>query len=173
MEENEIKTSPSGFQVGLKFGLIGTALSILSFIAFNMMEVDPFQSSWKWISVPISIAIIVLAHQAYKKEGDGYMSYGKGLGIGFWIALVSTCATALFTYVYVTFIDTGIMNQYTEMQILQMEEKGMPDDQIEMGLKILKMFFWPIYLIGGVIGGVITAVIVTIFTQKSNPSTNL
>ena len=37
------------------------------------------------------------------------MSYGQGVGIGFWIGLVSAVIGNVFTYIYVKFIDDGFI----------------------------------------------------------------
>lgn len=155
--------------VGVKFGLISALVSIVFFLVLAISGANAFDRSWSWVSIVISIALLVLAHKNFKDTGNGYMTYGQGVGIGFWMALVSVIIGGVITYAYVTFIDTGAMEALWEAQAEEMARNGIPDDQIEMGLSIGQKMFWPMYFIGGIIGGVIVALIVSIFTQKKNP----
>ena len=59
------------------------------------------------------------------------MSYGQGVGIAFWMALVSVVINFVVTYVYVSFIDTGAMDLFYERRRTDGGER-FTDDQIEM-----------------------------------------
>src|SRR6478752_6516848 len=106
MEENSLAEKPSALSVGLKFGLIMAVASI----AFMMITVtlggNPFERDWKgWISSAVTIAIMVFAHKNFKDNGDGFMSYGQGLGIGFISVMTSVLVAGGFNLIYVNFID--------------------------------------------------------------------
>ena len=155
--------------IGIKWGLISAIISVVFFLILAMTGLNAFDNKWNWVSLVISVVLVVLAHKNYKDSGNGYMSYGQGVGIGFWMSLVSVIINFIVTYLYVSFIDTGAMDVFYEAQTQQMAERGMPDDQIEMALSWTRNLFWPIYLFFGVFFGVLVAVIVSIFTQKKNP----
>ena len=102
------------------------------------------------------------------------MSYGQGVGIGFWIGLVSAVIGNVFTYIYVKFIDESFIAKIRENAIRDMEDKGQSDEQIEMAMKFVNMFTGAeaMLLFGlffGILMLVIIALIVTIFTQKQQP----
>ena len=65
----------------------------------------------------ITIVIIFLAHKYYKDNGDGFMSYGQGIGIGFWIGLVSAVISSIFTYIYAKFIDPSFITTFVKKQL--------------------------------------------------------
>ncbi len=168
MEENQ-ENRPTVRAVGLKYGVISAIVSIVFFLILVLSGQNAFDNTWSWIGMIFSIAILVLAHKNFKDDGDGFMSFGQGVGIGFWIALVSVLIGGLFTYVYSNIIDPATMDLFYEKQYEQMAEKGMPDEQIEMAVTWTKKLFWPMYGFFGVFFGVIVALIVTIFTQKKSP----
>jgi ABC-type antimicrobial peptide transport system permease subunit len=102
------------------------------------------------------------------------MSYGEGIGISFWIGLLSSVISSLFTYIYIKFFDASFVEMIKEKQIEEMQARGMSDEQIDQGMKFAEMFMSPeAILIFGIIGGIITVLIVglivTIFTQKKSP----
>lgn len=94
------------------------------------------------------------------------MSFGQGVGIGFWISLIGTILGGGFVYVYISFIDPAPFDLFLEETRLNMEEQGTPEEGIEMAMTWTKNLFWPIYALAGIVGGVVLAMIVTIFTQK-------
>lgn len=166
----EIETNkPTVRSVGLKYGAVAAVVNIVFFLILALSELGPFDNKWGWTGMIFSIIILVLAQKNFKDEGDGFMSYGQGVGIGFWISLIAVIVGGLFAYTYANIIDPATMESFYEKQYEQMQEKGMPDEQIEMAVSWTKKLFWPIYIVFGIFFGLIVALIVTIFTQKKSP----
>jgi len=155
--------------VGIKFGLISALISVVFFLVLALSGQNAFDNTWSWIGLVISVVIVYLAHKNFKDSGNGFMSYGQGVGIAFWIALISLVINFAVTYLYVSFIDTGAMDLFYEKQTEQLSANGMQDEQIEMALSWTRTLFWPMYLFMGLFFGVLVGVIVSIFTQKKNP----
>ena len=155
--------------VGVKYGLISALISVVYFLVLVVSGLNAFDNKWSWIGMIISVAIIILAHKNFKDSGNGFMTYGQGVGIAFWIALVSVVINFALTYAYLNFIDASAMDMFYEQQTEQMSMQGLQDEQIDMAISWTKTLFWPMYLFMGLFFGVLVGVIVSIFTQKKNP----
>lgn len=160
--------------VGTRFGLIGGVISIAYFLVLVVAGVNMAQGYWNWVGYIITAVLLFLAHKQYKENTDGFMSYGQGIGIAFWMGLVGSVISSIFTYIYVKFIDTSFTQMIHDAQVEAMEAKNMTEDQIEQAMKFASMFTTPealliMGLIFGIIGTIIIALIVTIFTQKKAP----
>lgn len=155
--------------VGIKYGLISAVISVLFFLALAFSGLNAFDNTWNWIGLVISVALVFLAHREFKANGTGFMSYGQGVGIAFWIALVSLAINFVITYLYVSFIDLNAMEVFYDAQAQKMAEQGTPDAQIDMALSWTRKLFWPMYIFMGLFFGVLVGVIVSIFTQKKDP----
>ena len=159
--------------VGLKYGLLMFAASAVMFVIRAITSGNPFDRNITWtvIAIAVSVVIIVLAQREFKNNGDGFMTYGQGFAVGFWLAVVSVVAYGVFVLLYANVIDTNLMNTMYDAQREQMEAGGnMSDDQIETAIGFTKKLFWPLFFIFGIIFSLITVLIITIFTQKSNPN---
>ncbi|HMJ70094.1 MAG TPA: DUF4199 domain-containing protein [Cyclobacteriaceae bacterium] len=168
MTDSEVKP-PSIMNIGLKYGLISTGIGILMFLALALSAANPFDNTWGWVRIAISIVIIVLAHREFKNSGDGFMSYGQGFKIGLIMILVGIVVGNLFTWFYTAVVDPGVMDIFYDAQRTQMEGNNMPDEQIDVAIEWTKKLFWPIAFVFGIIGGLIGVLIITIFTKKENP----
>ena len=166
--ENSEKTVTTR-SVGLRFGLIVTVIDIIIFLALVLLGFDAFDKNWGWVRMAISIVILVLAHKNFKDNTDGYMTYGQGVGIGFWILLISIAIGNIFMWLFVSFVDTTAMDMFYQKQMDEMEAKNMPAAQIEMAMTWTKKLFWVIAAVFGLFFGMIVALIVSIFTQKKRP----
>ncbi len=156
--------------VSLKYGAIMAAVSIATFVVKVAMGSNPFDSGWSgWVSMVIAIVIIVLAHKSFKDDGDGYMTYGQGFGIGTLSMLISGIVGMLFSLLYITFIDTGIMEQFYTIQEENMRNQGQSDDAIAIGMEWTRKLFWAFYVGGIVFFSVLCGLIVSFFTQKKRP----
>ena len=135
MEPN-VTTTPTVTtrSAGIRYGVIGGLISIVYFLVLTTAGVDMSQGIGRWAGMIITIVIIFLAHKYYKDNGDGFMSYGQGIGIGFWIGLVSAVISSIFTYIYAEFIDPSFITTIREKAIADMEAKGTPQSQIDAAM---------------------------------------
>ncbi len=174
MEETNA-TPKTTMAVGIRYGLIMSVVSIAYFVILNIAGVDMSQGIGRWGSLIFFAAAIFLAHKYFKDEGSGFMSYGQGVGIGFWLGLISSVISSIFTYIYVKFIDTGWIQQMMDKQREVMEQnESLSEEQIDTAMQMTAKFMTPeMILIFGIVGGIImtliVALIISIFTQKQNP----
>lgn len=167
--ENTPEEKATTRSIGIRFGLYNALVGILLFAVAVVLSQNPFSTMWNWIGVIIGIGLIVYAHIQFKANGDGYMNFGQGVGIAFWIGLISTLITVPIMYVYLNFVDSGPLDLMFQEQEDKMIAQGMPSEAMEMGLKWAKNLFWPMACIGGIIGSTVIGLIVSIFTKKSRP----
>lgn len=171
MEENQETKEPlSVMSVGLRYGLILSAVSIAYSTILMALGTSTFEQDWKaYMSIVFTIAAVVLAHKYYKENGDGFMSFGQGFGLAFVAVVVSIIVSGIFTYIYVNFIDPTVMDVLWDQTAEKMQAQGQSDEAIEMGLGIAKNFFWVFFALGGMFWGSVIGLVVTIFTQKKRP----
>ncbi|MEM6525667.1 MAG: DUF4199 domain-containing protein [Bacteroidota bacterium] len=160
--------------VSIKWGLISGIVSILFFILITVTETDT-SPGVTWLGLIPFIIIVVLAHKEFKSSGDGYMSYGQGLGIGTLLSLVSGIISGIFRYIWVKFLDEGYNDRILEAQMKAMEEQGLSDDQIEQTMELTSSFTNPeitliFGLFMGVLFGFLLCLIISAFTKNSDPS---
>jgi hypothetical protein len=176
MEENmESVTTRS---VGIRYGLILSVVSIAYFLGITMAGLGGEGGIWSFLAAIPSIVVIVLAHKYFKDNGNGFMEFGQGFGIGFWVVLISSIVSSIFSYVYMKFIDPTYSQMILDKSIEKMEEAGnMSDAQIDQAMEFTAKFMTPEAMVGmgivmGLLFGCIIALLVTIFTKKSNPETS-
>ncbi|HNP19124.1 MAG TPA: DUF4199 domain-containing protein [Fulvivirga sp.] len=172
MEENiEMPTTKS---IVMKWGPILGLISIGLILITALGELQR-SSAMNWIGIIPTIAIIYLAHKEYKDTGDGFMSYGKGLGLGTLIVVVSSLISSIFFYIYIKFIDTNYVQILKDIQLEGMQEQGMGDAQIEQAMKMSENFMTPemMFVFGIVIGvffGFLVSLVVSAITKNNNPA---
>jgi hypothetical protein len=160
-------------QIGLRYGLI-VALIIVVYSLILQFTGLAMNRPLGFLVYAILIAGIYMAHIAFKKDGDGYMSLGQGIGIGMWITLVAGVISSVFSFLYVKFVDDSMIQTAMDEAMTQMEERGMSDDQIDQAMNITEKFMQPgallvIGLISMLIVGFILSLIVSAITKKTNP----
>jgi len=176
MDANSETQAITTRSTGIRYGIIMGTISIVYFLIFVIADLDMSKGIGRWGTTLIAIVVIYLAHKYYKDNGDGFMSYGQGVGIGFWVGLVSAVIGNVFTYIYVKFIDEGFIAKIRENALREMEDQGQSDEQIEMAMKFVNMFTGAeaLLLFGlffGILMLVIIALIVSLITQKQQPET--
>ena len=164
--------------VGVRYGAIMAAISIVVFLVMTFASMDMTSGAGRWATIPVYILVIYLAQKNFIDNGDSFMSYGQGMGITWWIALVSSAIYSAFFYVYIKFIDGSFIEAIIDKQREQMQERGMTDDQIDQAMSFSAPFMSPeMMLVFGFLGGIffimICGLIITIFTQKNNPEQSI
>ncbi len=168
----EEKTTVS--KIGLRYGIIAGLVLIIYSLILQLLGMAT-NKALGYITYVFLIVIVVLAHKAYKENGDGYMTLGQGLGIGMLISLISGVFSGIFSYIYLKFIDDSMIAQMMDMQIEAMEKQGLDDKTIEQAMEMTEKFMTPeliplFAVIGMLFFGFIISLIVSLFTKKANPS---
>ncbi|MCB0496731.1 MAG: DUF4199 domain-containing protein [Cyclobacteriaceae bacterium] len=173
-EQNE---SVSVKQVAIKWGLISGILSIVVFLVVYFAGM--MGNSWiGLVSAVITVVLMVLAHKEFKESGNGYMSYGQGLGLGTLMVTIGSVISALFSYIYIKFINTGYIQEVLDMSRAKMEDQGQSDAQIDAAMGYVEKFTTPemtliMGLVFGILFGFIIALIVSAITKKNDPALEL
>jgi len=159
--------------VSIKWGVILGIISIAVFILGVMGDLTTEQW-WGWLGAIPLIIVMVLAHKEFKNEGNGYMSYSQGLGIGIFLSVVSGLVSGLFQLLYTTVIDPDFASKIMEKMEDQWAEQGLTDSQIDTARGFVENFQNPVVgffigLVAAAFFGFIIALIVSAITKNSNP----
>jgi hypothetical protein len=95
-------------KTALKYGAIAGLGNFVFFLLIYFMGKNPM-GNWSWAGIWITIVVLVLGTK-YHRNNDlgGYMTYGRGLGIGMLIIGFNAFLFALLAYSFGNFIDASI-----------------------------------------------------------------
>lgn len=167
--ENTQEEKVTSRSIGIRFGLYNALVGILLFAVAVALSQNPFSTAYNWVGIIIGIGLVVYSHIQFKANGDAFMNYGEGVGISFWIGLISTLITVPLMYIYLNFVDGAPFELMMQEQEEKMIAQNVPSEAIEIGLTWTRKLFWPIASFMGILGSVLTGLIVSIFTKKSRP----
>ena len=167
-------TAPTVWSKGSKGGLItGAVLVVFSLIMFLIGEGN---NQWlKGLFTFFSLVIgIVLTHRAFKDENGSYMTYGQGLGLGSVLGLITGVLVGIFTFIYLSFVDSSVLQESFDEIRIQYEEAGMSDAQIDQAMEMAEKFSSPGILLVTMIISVLfyaffLSLIISAFTKNNNP----
>lgn len=164
-------------QVSVKYGLILAMISIIFFLITVFAGLVGNQAV-QYLGMIPTIILIVLAHKEFKQEGDGFMSYGQGLGIGTLTVTISSIVYTIFFYVYIKFIDSSFMEIMKDKQLEDMQAQGMSEEQIDQAMSMTSGFMTPeiisvFAILVAVFFGFILSLIISAFTKNSNPDLDM
>lgn len=167
--ENQTTTT----RTALKWGVIIGIISILYSTAIMVSGQIGNQSLGYVVYLIIGVGIY-LALNNFKKENLGYISFGQGLGLGTMMSAIIGLLSSFYSFAYMKFIDSSIIDQILKNAEREMEKKGLPDDQIEQAMEYSKMFMSPgIMFVAGVFFtvflGFILSLIIAAIMKKDKP----
>ena len=171
METNATSVTPTS--VGLRYGLLTGLISTIISFALNVAHLE--QSPAKWLTLVVLIAGIALAQRFYKQNNAGFMNYGEGMGLAMVLSLVSGAIAAVFSYLYVSFMDTEMIGRILEKTRSDMESKGgISDEQIDQAMQMTSKFMTPGYmslfvLFGSLLSGLLIALVVSAVIKNAKP----
>ncbi|MFA5418008.1 MAG: DUF4199 domain-containing protein [Bacteroidales bacterium] len=137
--------STSSFAAAIMPGIyLGVALIVFRLILF-LLDVD--MESWlNWtIYIVLAIGIFWGMVNFRDKYREGIISYGGAFSSGFAIGLFASVIMGVFTYIFVAYIDTTLIDQ-----VMLKAEEGMlsqnpdiTDEQLDQALSMVKKFTSP------------------------------
>lgn len=161
-------------------GIIAAIMIIITLIQYLGGFSDPANAQSPtamvigFISFAVWIGGVIMAVKAHRSELGGYMSFGQGFRVAFFTFLVISAISAVWNFVFYTFIATEFLEKTLEFVQYTMEDAGADDDTIEMMMGIYSRFYTPtgfmlMTLIGGTIFGAIVALIMGAAMKKEAP----
>lgn len=181
---NQAQVSP--WPTGSRYGIIASLVLVALGLAFHLTGLvtpgksEPGAAGWianllNW--AVMAGAIFLAARQHRDEELGGYMTYGRGVGIGSIASLVMAAITLLWTLLFMMVIvpDLADTIRYT-MEEQMREQQGMSEEQIEQAMSIAGMFASPtvIALIAGIVTfvtGLIFSLIIAAILKNDPPAT--
>jgi len=163
MEESKI-VSPQikGVMIALVVIILGIA-GYYSGIAFN--------GWYNWVVNCVLLIALVIACIHFANQKQGYVTFGKVFMHGFVASMVVALILLVYTIIAFTVLFPDMQDKIFEMQVEQLEKRGMDSDKIEEGMKIAKRFFWPITIaatiFGTLIWGAISSLIGAALAKKN------
>lgn len=132
------------------YGLI-TALAMIVVSAALYMANLTFEKWAQWVAYIPFLGGLILNAQAYSKANNGYITFGQAFSSCFKATSIITLLMVAWAILSV-FIFPELKDRAFEQAQLQMEEQGLPEEQIEMGIEMTRKGFWP-FMIGGTLIG--------------------
>lgn len=171
MEAKKDNTMKNAMTYGL---IMGLGLVVVHVIQYMM---DVYKTPF-WVSLinyAIIIGVIVYGTIRFRDdELEGYISYGKAMGIGVLISLFASIVYGLYFFLLTSVFDPEYMSKLHAMIEEMYIEMGMSDDQIEAAMSMVKRFQSPIITVissvfSFVFMGTIFSLITSIFLKKEKP----
>ena len=173
METEKVSVKKIAINYGVLWGLGGVVTLIVAY-AMNAHVGTNYVKSI--VDTLIMIGAIVLGLKAFKKDNGGYMSLGEALKTGLGISVIAGLIGAIFFYVFVNFIDPGMIDKMLEVQREQaiLSNPDIDMAALDQGMEMSKNFMQPwlmstFAIIGTLFFGFIVSLISGLIMKRTNP----
>jgi prepilin signal peptidase PulO-like enzyme (type II secretory pathway) len=126
--------------IAIRFGVIAALVSILYSLVLQLTD-NISNFGLGLLSYVITIAILIIAINNYKKENNGFLSFKEGFSMGLIFIAVQGVLVSMYSYIYTKFIDTAFFENLKELQKVEMEKRGMSDEQIDNAIAMSEWAF--------------------------------
>jgi len=154
--------------------LYGGLTAIASSIFYQVLSLssDP-NSGLRYFSYLILFLGLFVGLLQYRKANGGYLKFGQGYGAAMLMTLIIS-VIAVVNFFIILKVQPDYIDKVMALAEQNMINKGMSQDQIDIGMKYAKMFTTPAALyffcfIGSIFGGAILGLIAAGLTTKSKP----
>jgi len=161
----------------VKYGLLVSATGILISLLVFILGLDKSDAGQYlgWLNIPLMIIFMVMAIKEKRTGMGGFIAFGPAFKTVAGMVVISAVVTALYTYLYFTAINPGMVDFIKEKQILQMEGRGMSDEEIDAAMQMSSKFMSPgvmtlFTLLGGIGLGLLVGAIVAAVAKKPDPA---
>ena len=175
IEPQTVSPRPTGIRWGIILGLISVVLGAI-FMITGMQDFSGQKSNWipNLFTYGSMIAVFYYAFTQHRdQELGGFMSLGRAISLGFWIALINGLFAVVFTYVYFTFIQPDLMDTIKQTAIDQTENRGGNVEQAKEGIEMMSWMFKPgsfaiMAFMGSLFLGFILSLIIGLIVRKES-----
>jgi hypothetical protein len=169
MENKKQSAFASAISPGI---IISAALTLYSLVLF-LLDVS-YDSKLTYLSYLILAFGLFWAIFSYRnKQEGGFITYGEVFKYGFFVGLVISIIVGIYTFIYVKYINPGIIDDImvkAEEDMLT-RNPNMSDEQIEKGLSYVEMFTSPVIMavfgfFGNLVASTVISLIIAIFAKR-------
>lgn len=138
----QVPMNRTAMKWGAIMGFAGIIVTLVFYFTTGKMDSkNPFQMI---LGFAIIIGGLIMCVKEQRDElQNGYISFGRALGVAMLTVLFSSIISGFFTYVFLKFGATDILqNMVTEIEE-KMREQGQSDEQIEMSISMMSKMMQP------------------------------
>ncbi|HXB13849.1 MAG TPA: DUF4199 domain-containing protein [Bacteroidia bacterium] len=156
----------------LMWGVITALSSIVYYWITNISGVP--NKSMQWIGYIIFFAGLLVGTLQYRnKANGGYVSFGEGYKVGILMTLIIAVLGTINFLVFLQ-VHPDFPTKILEQSRIDMVNKGMTTDQMDMAMKYTSKFLTPqmmiiFGLVGQIIGGAILSLLSAGISAKNKP----
>jgi hypothetical protein len=173
MEQRDAATSNSvtARSAGVRYGFILGIVIVVYFLILTPFGIQITNGFWLWFKYVFIIAAIYFAQRHFKYNNGALMEFGQGVSIAAWAGLIFGAMDAVFRYVYLTFIDPSFIQKLKDLQIGEMQQKGLSETEIKQAVGITSLFMNVefisfIVFLSAIVGAVVIGLVLSIFTRN-------
>lgn len=153
---------------GLFYGVLAVVLSLAFYLSGNATS-----GAAKWTGTILAIIMIIVTQLQFRKAGEGFLSYGRSLGVAVLTMFFGSLIVAAFTFLLYK-SDPALLDEIMLAAEEKLVDQGMNEDEIEFSLKILSIMQTPFMMalssiLNLVFSGLVIGAITAIFTSKKKP----
>jgi hypothetical protein len=161
-------------QVAIKWGLY-LGMAFIVFFMITLLADLVGNQTLSYLNYVLMAVFAYMAQKSFKDDGNGFMSYKQGLGIGTLMTVVASGISVIFSYIYVKFLDDSMIQIIIDKQYEEMASNGMSDGDIERTMSMTESFMtpevmFPLAFVFSVFFGFIISLIVSAITKNPDPS---
>jgi hypothetical protein len=136
----------------VKWGLITGMVYVMQSLVSSVLGIDPStQAEHKALSLILTASGIIVAtitvylgiKEIRDTELNGALSIGTAIKKGLKITLIAGLLFVVYWIIYAKLVDPTLYDRIAETQIRILEERGIPEEQIEMSKKMMSYFANP------------------------------
>lgn len=173
MEKSKANSKSIILNYGLLLGILSVVLGVILYVTNAYL--DP---NWIYgiIGFLITVGVIVLGINAFKKQNQNFLSLKEAIKIGLGITLIGGIISVIWQLVLMNVLEPNYMEQLANIQREQMTDNfpNMSDSQINDAMAMNAKFSsaWiiaAIALIGSLFQGLIIGLIAGLIMKNKNP----
>ena len=156
-------------------GILVAVVLVLFKLVLFLMDVDEESYIQFGYYVVFALGLAWVMYSVRNNQLDGYATYGKAFMIGFYASLGIAVIMAVYSYIYMEYINPGMINEILTKAEDSMIESNpdMTDEQLNQALEITKMIMQPglmalISVFGSLITGSIFSIIIAMFVKRES-----
>lgn len=163
------------FSSSIMAGVVISIILVIFKLVLFLLDVDE-QSYLQFIYYIIfALGLVWAMYSVRNNRLDGFATYGKAFTIGLYASIAVAVVMALYTYIYMKYIDPAFVNNMLSQAEDKMIEANpnMSEDELNRALEMTKMFMQPgimsiFSIFGSLITGSILSLIIAIFVRRES-----